>query len=267
MNCVTLTRSSVTATSASRFPRVPARSSRLSRTCRPSPNPPPPTWRAPARRRSPTPTRRRWRRWSPAASSPDRRCGSAARTSPPSRPRLSSARRQAPSLTGVRARWGTRPSSTRWCPPSIRWLAASRPTPRSLRTARSRRRPSIAPSPTPPRPWSPPATSSRSAAAPPGCRTGRSASRTPAPPRSCGPSRPGAMHPQASAAPARRSSNPSEAAAAQFGAGGGGPVGNPTPSLFGCASTSAVLASGTPWRYRALLLRFIPSALPSIRGW
>jgi len=37
-------------------------------------------------------------------------------------------------------------------------------------------------------------------------RTGRSASRTPVPPRSCGPSRPGATHPQASAAPARRSS-------------------------------------------------------------
>ncbi len=91
--------------------------------------------------------------------------------------------------------------------------AASRPTPRLLRTARSRRRPSIAPSPTPPRPWSPPATFSRSAAAPPGCRIGRLASRTPAPPRSCGPSRPGAMHLPASVAPVRRSSKTSEAAA------------------------------------------------------
>ena len=111
------------------------------------------------------------------------------------------------------ARWATRPSLTRWFPPSILSPAASRPTPRSLRTARSRRRPSIAPSPTQPRPWSPPATSSRSAAAHPGCRTGRSASRTPVPPRSCGPSRPGATLPQASAAPARRSSKTSEAAA------------------------------------------------------
>ena len=210
---MTSTRSSATATSASRSPRVPARSSRRSRPCRPSPNPPPPTSRAPARRHSRTPTRRRWRRWSPAASSPGPRCGSAARTSRLSRPRPLSARRQAPSRTEGRARWGTRPSSTRWSPPSIRWPAASRPTPRSLRTARSRRRPSIAPSPTPPRPWSPPATSSRSADAPPGCKTGRSASRTPAPPRSCGPSRPGATHPPASVAPAQRSSKPSAAAA------------------------------------------------------
>ena len=123
----------------------------------------------------------------------------------------------------------------------IRWPTASRPTPRSLRTARSRRRPSIAPSPTPPRPWSPPATSSRSAAVPPGCRTGRSASRTPVPPRSCGPSRPGATHPQASAAPARRSWRISEACFL-IGGGWGSRLGTPPPHclVVNCGDASCL---------------------------